>query len=212
MKILRFTLLALFITAMCAVSSFAQTGRPATPAAPAAGTAGPVPDAKVAIVNSNAFYDEKLGIIKLNKALEAVEREFEAKRTELQNLNNDIAKKTTELENLQRQASAPGSPIKLSELQGKAADIEQLKKDLQRKYQDAQDSYKRRQSEAQAPVIEDIMKALDAFAKQRGITLTLDVAKISEAIMTLVPSMDITDAFIKDYNGRNPATAAVVRP
>ena len=36
--------------------------------------------------------------------------------------------------------------------------------------------------------------------------------KAVEAVKTVVPAMDITEAFIKEYNGRNPATAAVVRP
>jgi Skp family chaperone for outer membrane proteins len=211
MRILRFTLLALFITAVSAVCVSAQGTRPATPAAPAGGATVAIPDAKIAIVNSNAFYDDKAGITRLYKALEGVEREFDIKRKELAALNDDITKKTTELDTLQRQYT-DGGPIKASDIQTKAADLEQLKKDLQRKYQDAQDAYKRRTSEVQAPINEDIVKALDVFAKARGITLTLDVAKIAEAIMTVVPTMDITEAFIKDYNSRNPATAAVVRP
>ena len=211
MRILRFALLALFITAACAAGTFAQGTRPATPAAPAAGTAAPVPDAKIAIINSDAFYDDKAGITRLFKALDGVQREFEIKRKELAQLNDDITRKTTELETLQTQYTA-GSPIKASDIQTKAADLEQLKKDLQRKVQDAQDGYKRRQAEVTAPISEDIGKALDAFAKQRGITLTLDIAKIAPAVMTLVPSMDVTEAFIKDYNSHNPATAAAVRP
>lgn len=211
MRILRFTLLTVIITAACAVGALAQT-RPAgtAPAAPAA--SGPVPDAKIAIINSAAFADDTVGITRLVKALDSVEKEFDVKRKELEAMNQDIAKRTTELENLQRQFT-PNGPIKASDIQNKQADLDQLKKDLQRKFEDAQNAYKRRLAEVQAPIGEDIGKALDAFAKARGITMTLDVAKIQDAILTLVPSMDITEAFIKDYNSRNPATAAaVVRP
>lgn len=210
MTILRLTLLTLFIATIGVVSTFAQATRPAAPAAPAADA--PIPAAKVALINSNAFYDDKAGIVRLYKALDAVDREFEPRSKELETLNADITKRTNELASLQAQLNNPGTPVKAADVQTKAFELDQLKRDLQRKVQDAQDGYKRRMAEVQAPIIDDIVKALNTYAAQHGITLTLDAAKMPDAIMTVVPSIDITDAFIKDYNSHNPATTAAARP
>lgn len=198
MKIIRLTLSVLFLIISSAVATYAQ--------APGA-TASQVPASKVAVINSDVFYDAKEGIARLNKALDTVQKEFEPKRTELRNLEQELTRRIDELQKLAAAGTAPES-----DLRAKNAAIEQIKKDYQRKGQDAQDLLKRRLSEAQRPIIDDIVKALDVFAKARGITLTLDSAKLPDAIMTVLPSVDITSDFVKDYNSRNPATASIAKP
>ena len=51
-------------------------------------------------------------------------------------------------------------------------------------------------------------KALDAYAKAHGITLILDVTKI-QGIVSAAESLDITKAFITEFNSKNPATASL---
>jgi ABC-type dipeptide/oligopeptide/nickel transport system permease component len=58
---------------------------------------------------------------------------------------------------------------------------------------------------------QDITKALDAFAKARGITMVLDGSQL-QGIYTSDTSIDITRAFINDFNSKNPATASVTTP
>jgi Skp family chaperone for outer membrane proteins len=58
------------------------------------------------------------------------------------------------------------------------------------------------------PVYDDIGKALDAYAKAHGITLILDVTKI-QGIVSAAESLDITKAFITEFNSKNPATASL---
>jgi len=58
------------------------------------------------------------------------------------------------------------------------------------------------------PVYEEIGKALDAYAKARGITLVLDVTKI-QGILSASESLDITKPFIVEFNTKNPATASL---
>jgi outer membrane protein len=86
--------------------------------------------------------------------------------------------------------------------------IDQMKKDLQRKGEDAQAAYQKRLQDMLGPVYEEIGKALDAFAKARGITLILDVTKI-QGILSASDSLDITRSFITEFNSKNPATAAL---
>jgi len=50
------------------------------------------------------------------------------------------------------------------------------------------------------------------LARQRGITMTLDMSKLLPAILTAVPTVDITQAFIADFNSKNPRAAAAPRP
>jgi Skp family chaperone for outer membrane proteins len=89
--------------------------------------------------------------------------------------------------------------------------IETMKKDLQRKGEDAQGAYQKRLQEKLGPVYEDIGKALDVYAKAHGITMVLDVTKI-QGIVSAADSLDITRAFIVEFNSKNPATAALTQP
>ena len=83
-----------------------------------------------------------------------------------------------------------------------------MEKDFKRKGEDAQAAFNKRLEEVLGPIYEDIGKALDGFAKARGITLILDVTKI-QGIVSAADAMDITRAFIAEYNSKNPATASL---
>ncbi len=89
--------------------------------------------------------------------------------------------------------------------------IDQMKKDLQRKGEDAQAAYQKRLQEVLGPVYDEIGKALDAYAKAHGITLILDVTKV-QGIVSAADSLDITKAFITEFNSKNPATVASTQP
>jgi Skp family chaperone for outer membrane proteins len=86
-----------------------------------------------------------------------------------------------------------------------------MKKDFQRKGEDAQAAYQKRLQDVLGPVYDDIGKALDAYAKAKGITLILDVTKI-QGIVAASESLDITRAFITEFNSKNPATASLTPP
>ena len=58
-----------------------------------------------------------------------------------------------------------------------------------------------------APLEEDIGKGLGAFAKQRGINVIIDGSQVP--VVYAADSIDITRAFINDFNSKNPATASV---
>ena len=205
MKIFRAIAAVAFVAAISA-SALAQTrpaGTPATSAAPTQTTAN-VPDSKIALVDTDAFLDEKQGITKLVTAAKAVEAEFQPRRTELQNLQQQIDKATADLQKVQ----AVQDPKLSAQQQDK---IDTMKKDMQRKGEDAQAAYQKRLQDKLGPVYEDIGKALDAYAKAHGITMVLDVTKI-QGIVSADGSLDITKAFIVEFNSKNPATAALTQP
>ena len=95
-------------------------------------------------------------------------------------------------------------------MQTKIDQLEQLKKDIQRKGEDAQASYNRRREELFQPLQEEIGKALEVFAKARGITVIIDVAQVP--LLYAADSIDITKAFITEFNSKNPVTASTTPP
>ena len=212
MKVIRATAAVAFFVALTGASVFAQT-RPAgggTQPRPTAPTTAPstaavsVPDSKVALIDSSAFSDDKQGITKFVSALKRVNAEFQPRQTELQNLQAQIEKATSDL-----QKAAPVQDAKVTQQQKDR--ITQMETDFKRKGEDAQAAFNKRLEEVLGPIYEDIGKALDVFAKARGITLILDVTKV-QGIVSAADAMDITRAFIAEFNSKNPATASLTPP
>lgn len=213
MKVIRATAAVAFFVALSAASVLAQT-RPAGtgtqprptatpgPAAPPANVA--VPDSKVALINSAVFFDEKQGITRFVVAMKKVNTEFEPRQRDLQNLQQQIQKAENDL----KTKASMQDPKVTQQEQDK---IEQMKKDFQRKGEDAQAEFNKRLETLMTPIEEDVNKALDGFAKTRGITLILDVTKV-QGIVAASDAMDITRAFIAEYNSRNPAAASLTAP
>jgi Skp family chaperone for outer membrane proteins len=167
-------------------------------------TSANIPDSKVALIDSSAFAHEQQGILKFVSAVKRVNAEFQPRYTDLQTLQSQITKAEADL-----QKAAPVQDAKVSQQQQDK--IDQMKKDLQRKGEDLQAAGNKRLEEVLGPIYEDIGKALDTFAKARGITLILDVAKV-QGIVSAADSLDITKAFIAEYNSKNPATASITAP
>jgi Skp family chaperone for outer membrane proteins len=210
MRIYRLIAAAAFLVAITAISApaqqrtAAQTPAAAAPAAAAASNAA-VPDSKIALINTDFFADEKTGITRLVAAVKKVDAEFTPRRNELQALKGQIDKLTADIQATQNVATAQQIAQKTEQLEG-------MKRDYQRKGEDAQALYNKRLQESVGPLYEDIGKSLDGFARARGITLLLDAAKIGPAILSAVDAMDVTRAFIADYNSKNPATASAAGP
>jgi outer membrane protein len=216
MKLFRATAAVAFFVALTAGSVSAQqpartgTGAPARPTAtPAATTAPPsttvnVPESKVALIDSSAFADEKQGILKFVATVKRVREEFKVREDELKRMQDEIERLTKNL-----QTASPVQDAKVTQQQQDK--IDQLKRDAQRKYEDYQTDINKRFEVVLTPMYDDITKALDAFAKARGITLILDVTKV-QGIVAASDATDITRAFIAEYNSKNPATAALTPP
>jgi Skp family chaperone for outer membrane proteins len=205
MKIIRAIAAIAFFAAISAATVAAQPKPGSTPPAPATAsggsTTGNVPEAKVALVDTDQFLDEKAGIVRLVSAAKKVENEFQPRRTELQNLQSQLDKMKSDL-----QKAGPVQDPKVSAQQQDA--IDQKDREIKRKTEDAQAAYQKRLQDLLGPVYDDIGKALDTFAKAHGITLILDVTKI-QGIVSADGSLDITKAFITDFNSKNPATASL---
>ena len=203
MKILRLVA-AVALLATVALCSVSAQQKPAAPAgARASQSTGAVPDSKMALIYSDAFLDPKAGIARFSTLLGTLNREFQPRQTELNALQTRMAA-------LQKEITDTQSVADPKTIQQKTDQLEQLKKDYQRKGEDAEAAYNRRRQEIFAPLQEDIGKALEVFAKARGITVIVDGSQVPMVYAS--DSIDITKAFISDFNSKNPATASVTQP
>ena len=202
MKIYRLIVAVAFLGAIAVPPTMAQA-KPAAPPATAPQSNVAVPESKIALIYSDAFLDPKTGIGRFNILLGTLNREFQPRQTELQQLQQKAQQLKDEIEKTKTVAEPRA-------LQQKSDQLEQWNKELQRKGEDAQTAYNKRRQEIFAPLQEDIGKALEAFAKQRGINVIIDGSQVP--LVYAADSIDVTRAFISDFNSKNPATASITPP
>lgn len=187
-----------FVLALAVSPAWAQT-RPAAPTTTPATTTGNVPESKIALIYSDAFLDAKTGIGRFNTLITTLNREFQPRQTELQTLQQRIQTLTDDIS----KTAAVADPKTIA---NKQEQLDQLKKDFQRKGEDAQAAYNKRRTEMFSPLQEDIGKALEAYAKSHNIHVIIDGSQVP--LVYAADALDITRAFINEFNTKNPATAA----
>jgi len=158
----------------------------------------------MAVIYTDLFLDQKTGIAKFNSVLTKLNGEFQKLKDEINQMQTRAQALEDEITKL-REAPA-GAPVDQRSLQTKIDQLEQLKKDIQRKGEDAQAAYNRRRQELFTPLQTEIGNALEAFAKARGINVIIDAAQVP--LLYAAESIDITRAFISEFNSKNPVTAA----
>lgn len=208
MNIVRLIAAVALLTTVAIISVSAQQQQPkpgptTAPAASAPQANVAVPDSKLAMIYSDAFLDPKTGIARFNSLLTTLNREFQPRQTELQSLQQKINTLSKEIDDTQNVA-APDS------IRQKRDQLAQMNTDFKRKGEDAEAAYNKRRGEIFLPLQQDIGKALEVFAKARGITVIVDGSQVP--VVYAADSIDITRAFITDFNSKNPATASVPQP
>jgi Skp family chaperone for outer membrane proteins len=190
---MRFTRPVIAAIILCAaLASVARAQQPTAPVKPSL-------EGKVALIDTSAFADEKAGIRRIVEAVTRVNNEFQPRSTELQGLR-------TRYDQLVKEINDTKSVADQQALARKADDADTLKKDIERKSEDAKSAYEKRLRDALAPLQEDVFKALDTYAKENGISVIIDASQVP--VLYGDRSIDITANFIGIYNQRNPATGA----
>ncbi len=168
-----------------------------TTAAPAASKE--VPLSRVAWLNSRAFFAEETGIKRLVRSVKELELEFSGTESELSLLNEKLRTLVGELQKLQAGGEANAKAIEDKQTEGM-----QLQQELQAKQQQAQQAVAQAQQAKQGPIMDDIRKAIEAFAKERDIGVLLDAARLGEALLYTKAEADVTTDFISYFNEKNP--------
>ena len=202
--------IATTVSAQRPATTPAQTpaARPTPAPTAAADTTVALPTSKMAVIYTDMFLDQKTGIAKFNSVVTKLNGEFQKLKDEITAMQTRAQALETEITKL-RDAPA-GTPIDQRALQAKIDQLDQLKKDIQRKGEDAQAAYNRRRQELFTPLQEEIGKALVTFAQARGINVIIDATSVP--LLYAADTIDITKAFIADFNSKNPVTAATTTP
>ena len=162
----------------------------------------------MAIIYTDLFFDSKAGITKFASVMVKLNGEFQKAKDELTQSQTRAQSLQEEITRLQ---NAPaGTPIDQKSITAKVEQLEQLKREIQRKGEDAQAAYNRRRGELFAPLQEEVGKAIEVFAKARGINIILDGTQVP--LIYAADSIDITKSFITDFNSKNPVTASTTPP
>jgi Skp family chaperone for outer membrane proteins len=212
MNRIRLIAAAIMLAAVLAISASAQTrpggaARPAAPqTTPPAVNTGPVPDTKIAYIDTGAFADEKGGITRYVTAMKSLEREFAPRQTKLNNIQTRLKAIADEISKL-----SGNSVVDPKTIQAKQDEGEKLQRDLKYEKDSADADFEKRYKEVIGPISLDISNSLNQFAAQRGITMILDISKLAPVILTANPAMDVTAAFITEFNAK-PATASAATP
>jgi outer membrane protein len=152
---------------------------------------------KVAVIDTDMFSDEKAGIKRLLAAFQQLDARFKPQRDE-------IAGMITRYEALAKEVNSPAPGVTQQQLAAKAEQAQTLQTDIKRKQEDARVAYTKQAQTITQPVQQAIYNALEAFAKARGIDILLDASKSRDSMLVLNNAVNITTAFIADYNAKNP--------
>jgi outer membrane protein len=204
----QFAPFALLVAVVLSLAALAQTGTAA--AAPAAATPASAPAATTPLTGAN-----KVGIINIQGAimasnegrrdLEALDKKFDPKRTELQSLGKEI-------EDLKKQLNTQGDKLNEEARNNLVRSLETKQKTMQRASEDAQNDYQQQQSEIAQRILQKMAPVIDKFAKDNQYSLLMDVSQPwpQGQVLWFGPNTDVTKQVVDLYNAQSgvPAPAS----
>ena len=189
MSLIRLLLGGMFVFITFAPAAFAQ-----------------IASAKIALVNTDAFYDEKTGIAKLVTANKQLESEFAVRVKALQEGGAKLQSIAQEMESLRK---LPAAQFNQTAYNTKQEEGERLDRDLKYQKTELEDAVAKRRKVLIAPISADIGSAITEFGKKNGFGAILDVSKMADSgvLLFFQESGDLTKDFILFYNARKASVA-----
>lgn len=187
-------------------------------AASAFAQAQPAAGGKIALINTFAFGDEKAGITKYKSAMSALDAEFKKDNDDLKAMQtkyNDLVTKIQAAQKTPATPSAvPAAAPSAAAVNAMVSEGQDLEISIKRKQEDLKRRVENRYQIVVGPIYNDIIKALNEFAKKNGYAVILDGAKLEESglLMGFDDKYDITNEFVTFYNARPAGTASTTRP
>ena len=208
----KFAPMILLLAVVLSLAGLAQTGTAA--GTPAAAPAAAPPAATAALPSAGAATGglSKVGIINIQGAilasnegrrdLEALDKKFDPKRTELQNLNKEI-------EDLKKQLSTQGDKMNEDARGTLVRNLETKQKTMQRASEDAQNEYQQQQTEVAQRILQKMAPVIDKFAKDNQFSLLIDVSQPwpQGQVLWFGPNADVTKQVVDLYNAQSGVAA-----
>jgi len=154
----------------------------------------------------------KVGIINIQGAilasnegrrdLDALDKKFDPKRTELQNLNKEI-------EDLKKQLNTQGDKMNEDARNNLVRSLETKQKTMQRQSEDAQNEYQQQQTEIAQRILQKMAPVIDKFAKDNQYSLLIDVSQPwpQGQVLWFGGNVDVTKAVVDLYNAQSGVAA-----
>ncbi len=181
-------------------------------AAPGMAQASPTPQAggtKVAVVNIQGAI---FGCNEGQRDLQALQKQFEPKKTELDNLNKEV-------EDLKKQYSAQGDKLNQDARDNLLKQIDSKQKLYQRNLEDAQGDFNQQQQEILNRIGKKMLAVLDKYAKENAFSVVLEAGTEQSNVLWATEAVNITPALVAAYNAESgvaappkPAGATPARP
>lgn len=175
--------------ALLAAGAFAQNGA----AAPTAQTTG----TKIGIIN---IQEAILATNEGQRDFGALQKKFEPKQSELNNLNKEI-------QTLQDQLKTQGDKLNEQSRQDLVKNIETKQKSLQRQAEDAQSDFQAQQGDIANRIGGKLMEVIDKFAKQNGYAVVVDVSSQQSPVLWAAQGNIITKEIVDAYNAQSGVAA-----
>lgn len=201
-------------------SAIAQTGSAATPTNPAAKPATPAASAPATTTGPST--GTKVGTININEAIfgsnegrrdvEALQKKFEPKQTELKTQND-------ELEGLKKQLTTQEGKLNEDALASLKKQIEGKQKIFDRSVQDAQEDFGNQQQEIASRVLQKMAPMIVKYSQENGFGIIVDTSKPwpQSNVLWWGEAVDITKAVVDAYNVQSgvpapPASSGAAKP
>jgi outer membrane protein len=201
-KFLRFVLAGAVLFAISALAQTSPTPASVSSAAPAT-SAGP--GLKVGTIN---IQDAIFGSNEGRRDMEALQKKFDPKQTELKGQND-------ELEALKKQLNTQASSLNEDALATLKKQIESKQKVFDRAVQDAQEDFGNQQQEIATRILSKMAPMIVKFSQDNGFGLIVDTSKPwpqSPVLWWNQDAVDITKPVVDAYNLQSGVPAPAANP
>lgn len=156
------------------------------------------PLGKIAVINTETFYDKEKGISEIVETNDKLETEFKLQKDELSALAEKIKILEKELKDTAGMIESPRD-ISKEMINGKVNEYELAVENFKKTQDDIKSLYDKRKPEVFADIYKKVGDAIKQFTKEKGYALILDSSKLNDGVI-LGELDDVTNEFIKYYN------------
>jgi len=200
----KFAPVVLLFAVVLSLAALAQTGTAAATSA-AAPASAPTASASAPGLNKVGIINIQGAILASNEGrrdLEALDKKFDPRRTELQSLNKEV-------EDLKKQLSTQGDKMNEEARNTLVHNLETKQKNMQRLSEDAQNEYQQQQTEIAQRILQKMAPLIDKFARDNQYSLLIDVSQPwpQGQVLWFGASSDVTKAVVDLYNVQSGVAA-----
>ncbi len=147
--------------------------------------------------------EAKIGVVDLQRALNECEagKKAKAKLTErVEKMQTDLKAKKEAVDKLDGELKKQGAMLSADAKRDKERDLERQTRDLNNLARDYEEEYQQAQVAATQPIFKDLEQVIDKIGAEQGYTLIVE-SKVG-GVIYMAKGVDITDEVVKAYNAK----------